>query len=169
MNAYVQLASIKKGIKIKEKGKFLFGKKVKSGVGRFENYMEHFLFTLLWKKINPALTRKHSDRYWYLCVLMKALQQLFFRVIVMPHSHTDPGWLQTVEGYFATSTKSIISNVVNKLTQHTNMTFIWSEASYMFMWWDAANQEDRSNIHYFIFVIRFQSRLKDLINNIFVF
>lgn len=77
----------------------------------------------------------------------------------MPHSHTDPGWLQTVEGYFATSTKSIISNVVNKLTQHTNMTFIWSEASYMFMWWDAANQEDRSNIHYFVFVIRFQSRL----------
>jgi len=72
--------------------------------------------------------------------------QLPLKVIVMPHSHTDPGWLQTVEGYFATSTKSIISNVVNKLTQHTNMTFIWSEASYMFMWWDAANQEDRSKL-----------------------
>lgn len=50
-----------------------------------------------------------------------------FRVIVMPHSHNDPGWLKTVEGYFATATKNILNNIVRKLTVHTNMTFIWSE------------------------------------------
>jgi hypothetical protein len=55
----------------------------------------------------------------------------FCRVIVMPHSHNDPGWLKTVEGYFATATKHILDNIVNKLTQHTNMTFIWSEVGHL--------------------------------------
>ena len=62
----------------------------------------------------------------------------------MPHSHNDPGWLKTVEGYFATATKSIISNMVNKLTEHTNMTFIWTEMSYLSMWWEVA-QPDMKN------------------------
>lgn len=64
----------------------------------------------------------------------------------MPHSHNDPGWLKTVEGYFALSTKSILTNIVNKLTEHKNMTFIWSEASYMFMWWEEADTEARNKL-----------------------
>ena len=64
----------------------------------------------------------------------------------MPHSHTDPGWLKTVEQYFATSTKNIISNVVNKLTQHTNMTFILSEASYVWRWWEQADTVSREKM-----------------------
>ena len=59
-------------------------------------------------------------------------------VIVMPHSHTDPGWLKTIEGYFATATKNIINNVVNKLTEHKNMTFILTEMSFLSMWWESA-------------------------------
>jgi len=72
--------------------------------------------------------------------------QLPLRVIVMPHSHNDPGWLKTVEGYFATATKSIITNMVDKLTQHTNMTFIWTEMSYLSMWWEVAQPDMRDKL-----------------------
>jgi alpha-mannosidase len=72
--------------------------------------------------------------------------RLPLRVIVMPHSHTDPGWLKTIEGYFATATKNIMNNMVNKLTEHKNMTFIWTEMSYLSMWWDGAQPDMRKKL-----------------------
>jgi len=72
--------------------------------------------------------------------------QLPLRVIVMPHSHNDPGWLKTLEGYFATATKNIITNMVNKLTEHRNMTFIWTEMVTLSMWWEGAGSDLRSKL-----------------------
>ncbi|XP_078051460.1 alpha-mannosidase 2-like, partial [Augochlora pura] len=57
-------------------------------------------------------------------------------VILVPHSHTDPGWLKTYEQYFHSSTRSILNNMVSKLQQWPNMTFIWSEVSFLSLWWE---------------------------------
>jgi len=97
----------------------------------------------VWMQRREFWSGEYEDRY----TRRRAMwPQLPLRVIVMPHSHTDPGWLNTVEGYFAKSTKSIITNIVNKLTQHQNMTFIWSEASYLWMWWEIADSESRARL-----------------------
>ena len=64
----------------------------------------------------------------------------------MPHSHNDPGWLKTIDGYFATATKSIITNIVDKLTINKNMTFIWTEMSYLSLWWDGASSAQKSKM-----------------------
>jgi len=72
--------------------------------------------------------------------------QVPLKVIVMPHSHNDPGWLKTIDGYFATATKSIITNIVDKLTINKNMTFIWTEMSYLSLWWDGASSAQKSKM-----------------------
>lgn len=57
----------------------------------------------------------------------------------MPHSHNDPGWLKTFEHYFHYSSRQIMNNMVAKLQQYKNLTFIWSEISFLNSWWEEAH------------------------------
>ena len=78
------------------------------------------------------------------------------KVIVMPHSHNDPGWLKTYEGYFHASTKMILDNAVDKLTKYSNMTFIWTEISFLSMWWDSAHPARKQNLKKLVTEGRFE-------------
>ncbi|MCL4113844.1 UNVERIFIED_CONTAM: hypothetical protein GTU68_043594 [Idotea baltica] len=68
------------------------------------------------------------------------------KVILMPHSHNDPGWLKTYEEYYFHQTSKILSNMVEKLQVYTNMTFIWSEVSYLSLWYDRAHPKLREQL-----------------------
>lgn len=67
---------------------------------------------------------------------------------LIPHSHCDPGWLETYEvliiksnnykiapnihksfmqGYYHSKVSQILTNVVEQLTKNSTRTFIWSE------------------------------------------
>lgn len=76
----------------------------------------------------------------------------FSKVIIIPHSHNDPGWLKTFETYFHVASKQIMSNMVNKLQEYGNLTFIWSEISYLNSWWEEAHPNK-------------QKALKELVNS----
>ncbi|RUS77476.1 hypothetical protein EGW08_014782 [Elysia chlorotica] len=68
-------------------------------------------------------------------------------VIVMPHSHNDPGWLKTVSEYYSDQTRNILDNMVNKLTQYPNMTFIWAETVFFSMWWNQLDDAVKAYVH----------------------
>ncbi|ESO06351.1 hypothetical protein HELRODRAFT_63909, partial [Helobdella robusta] len=65
------------------------------------------------------------------------------QAIVVPHSHNDPGWLRTIEEYFAENTESILNNMLEKLIEHQEMTFVWAETVFLSMWWNNLTDEKR--------------------------
>ncbi|RNA38375.1 alpha-mannosidase [Brachionus plicatilis] len=67
-------------------------------------------------------------------------------VIIVPHSHNDPGWLMTFEQYFYNLTNSILDTVVNSLSEKSTRRFIWAEISYLSLWWSRASEEMRSKM-----------------------
>ena len=57
------------------------------------------------------------------------------QIIVIPHSHNDPGWKKTYRKYFDDQTTKILSLMVEKLYEYPDMTFVWVESCFLDLWW----------------------------------
>ena len=65
------------------------------------------------------------------------------QVIVIPHSHNDPGWKKTYQKYFDDQTTLILSNMVDRLNKYPDMTFVWVESCFLDKWWSNQTTETR--------------------------
>uniref|UniRef100_A0AC35FQB4 Glycoside hydrolase family 38 N-terminal domain-containing protein n=1 Tax=Panagrolaimus sp. PS1159 TaxID=55785 RepID=A0AC35FQB4_9BILA len=76
----------------------------------------------------------------------KILEEKKLEVIVVPHSHCDPGWLDTFEGYFQSQTKNILDGMLNFLPKNSDMKFIYAEMSFFELWWSTLKADERRTV-----------------------
>ena len=58
-------------------------------------------------------------------------------VYVVPHSHCDPGWVETIDYYYNTKVSDILDNIFVLLEENPARKFTWSEISFFSMWYDS--------------------------------
>ena len=71
-----------------------------------------------------------------------------------PHSHTDLGWVNTLDeyyygvqiGHYNNKVKSIIGTSIDELEKYDYRTFTFAEIKFFQMWWEEQREEKRESV-----------------------
>ncbi|CAM4802040.1 unnamed protein product [Rotaria magnacalcarata] len=72
------------------------------------------------------------------------------KIILMPHSHADPGWRSTYEEYFVHAVYHILNTMIDILETNKKYKFVWAEMSFLSLWWDQATPKQHSLLKKFL-------------------
>ncbi|CDW87606.1 alpha-mannosidase 2 [Stylonychia lemnae] len=68
-------------------------------------------------------------------------------LLIVPHSHTDPGWLETLEIYYRNQVKEILHNIVVELQSDAMKKFTWAEVCFLKMYYDEITVKQRKELY----------------------
>lgn len=72
------------------------------------------------------------------------------KVFIVPFSHVDPGYGNTMEGYYRSRTKETLNSMVAKLEEYRNLTFQWAETVFLERWWRDIADDKKQAVRKFI-------------------
>jgi len=67
----------------------------------------------------------------------------FLNVFIVPHSHDDVGWVQTIEEYYENQVRYIYDSTVASLIVNPSRTFIYVEQAFFSRWWKDSRTSDQ--------------------------
>jgi hypothetical protein len=80
---------------------------------------------------------------------------------ILPHSHADVGWLQTVNSLARVNVSRILSGVVAALDADPSRRFVWDEMAFLQAWWERESTEaERARFKAFV-----QARRIEMVDN----
>ena len=71
-------------------------------------------------------------------------------VHVICHTHDDPGWLKTFQGYYDDEVKNILDNMIISLSANKERKFSYVEMSFFKKWYDDQSDEIKEKVKEFI-------------------
>lgn len=71
-------------------------------------------------------------------------------IFIIPHSHTDPGWLETYEDYYTLQVREILTNIVNELKMDRSKTFAWAETCFLRRFYEELSEMDQEIVYYLL-------------------
>lgn len=106
---------------------------------RHGDYVTSNLTNKLPDFVRNYVHQKSSSDYFR----QKSSSSELLTVLVVPHSHNDPGYKKTYSEYFNEFTSKVLSLVVEKLFQYNDATFVWPEACFLERWWKNQTKSTR--------------------------
>ncbi|KAI6218579.1 Glycoside hydrolase and Glycosyl hydrolases 38 domain containing protein [Aphelenchoides besseyi] len=76
----------------------------------------------------------------------KIQQEKRLEVVVIPHSHCDPGWIKTFEDYYRDQTQHILNGMLTHLDTKKDMKFIYAEMSFFELWWSKLTDDQKEKV-----------------------
>jgi len=94
---------------------------------------------------NPECVYNFQVKSKEACPKPSAPQQelCYINVFLVPNTHDDVGWLETVEGYYHSQVKHIIDTALACLIDNPVRKFIYVEQAYFTLWWYDPNTSDQ--------------------------
>ncbi|KAL5019936.1 hypothetical protein ScPMuIL_002828 [Solemya velum] len=83
---------------------------------------------------------------WQILYDRQQWQKKKLKVFVVPHTHTDPGWVKTFSDYYNQQTKPIFENIVNKLEEDPTYKFMYAEMSFFSEWWREIDDAKKARV-----------------------
>ncbi|XP_061172605.1 alpha-mannosidase 2x-like [Saccostrea echinata] len=100
----------------------------------------------LWHTLDVSYPLALSVSGWLDVIRVHMWTTKRLKVIIMPHSHQDPGWLNTFDFYFASNANRTLSIIIDQLTRNNEWRFVWSEVCWLERWWESATQKQKDDI-----------------------
>ncbi|XP_062614483.1 alpha-mannosidase 2x-like [Saccostrea cucullata] len=100
----------------------------------------------LWHTLDVSYPLALSVSGWLDVIRVHMWTTKPLKVIIVPHSHQDPGWLYTFEEYFASYANRTLSLITDQLTRNSAWRFVWSEVCWLERWWENASQKQKNDM-----------------------
>jgi len=65
---------------------------------------------------------------------------------IIPHSHCDPGWLESFESYYNSQVSRILSSVTQQLLADPSRRFVWAETSFFMRWYESQGTSMQADV-----------------------
>ena len=88
---------------------------------------------------------------WIMLIVLVSSIEVF----IVPHSHNDPGWNESIDWYYTNFTRDILNNVITLLKENPLFKFSWAETIFLSMWLKE-NPDQKSLLKSFITQKRFE-------------